>query len=65
MSDKISKFYLFGGKDVVPLSKGVFAEESLSEQITRESETFDSLSFWLTLLLEKPQKFELFGIAES
>lgn len=65
ISDKISKFYLFGGKDVVPLSKGVLAEESFSEQITRESETFDSLSFWLTLLLEKPHKFELFGIASA
>ncbi|KZN84578.1 hypothetical protein EN45_087190 [Penicillium chrysogenum] len=61
----LSQFYLYRGKDVVPLSKGGFADESLSEQIARESETFDSLSFWLTLLLEKPQKFELFGLASA
>ncbi|CAP79854.1 hypothetical protein PCH_Pc12g02270 [Penicillium rubens Wisconsin 54-1255] len=65
ISDNISQFYLYRGKDVVPLSKGGFADESLSEQIARESETFDSLSFWLTLLLEKPQKFELFGLASA
>ena len=49
----------------MPLSEGVFGEESLSDKINRESATFDALSFWLTLLLEKPQKFELFGIASA
>jgi hypothetical protein len=64
ISDKISNSYLYRGKDVVPLLKGVLADETLSEKINRESDT-DSLSFWLTLLLMKPQKFELFRIASA
>ncbi|CAI7673286.1 unnamed protein product [Penicillium viridicatum] len=65
ISDKVNKSYLHCGKDVVPLSMGVFADEDLSDKINRESDTFDSLSFWLSLLLEKPQKFELFGVAST
>lgn len=65
ISDKVNKSYLHYGKDVVPLSMGVIADEGLSDKINRESDTFDSLSFWLSLLLEKPQKFELFGIASA
>jgi hypothetical protein len=63
ISAKLNKSYLHCGRDVVPVSIGVFAEESLFDKINRESDIFDSLIFWLTLILDKPQKFELFGIA--
>lgn len=65
ISDKINKSYLDGGKDVVPLTEGVISDESLSDKINRECSTFDALSFWLTLLLKKPHKFELFGITSA
>jgi hypothetical protein len=65
ISDKVNKSYLHCGKDVAPLLMGVFADEDLSDKINRGADTFDSLSFSLSLLLEKPQKFELFGIASA
>jgi hypothetical protein len=65
ISDKINNSYLHHGKDIVPLSRDVIADESLSERIIRECDSFDSLSFWLTLLLQKPYKFELFGLASA
>lgn len=63
ISDKLNKSYLHYGNEVVPLSKSGFADESLAETIDRESGASDSMNFWLTLLLTKPQKFDLFGIA--
>ncbi|KAF9882570.1 hypothetical protein FE257_006858 [Aspergillus nanangensis] len=63
ISDKIHESYLPCKKDIVPLSQQGFESESVTEKINRESDTFSLLSFWLTYLLRKPHKFELYGIA--
>ncbi|KAF7586511.1 hypothetical protein BBP40_008771 [Aspergillus hancockii] len=61
--NKLNKSYLYYEDAITPLSGPGFGDESLSEGIDRQSETFNPLTFWLVLLLRKPQAFDLFGMA--
>lgn len=65
ISNQLNKSYLHSETSIVPLSSAGFPTDSLWDTINRESDPFDYLSFWITLLLQKPQKFDLYGILHA